>query len=451
LLTVEKNLFQRIYRRNEMSLKVAYFQADATPPIDNDIMLCYGLVPSAVRIVDQLSARGIVIISDDLPVVLCSVDWVGIANESHDEWRKALADAAGTSPERVSVHCLHQHDTPGMDRVAFEILAKKHGSKILKNIEFEDSIIKSTADALKVALLNAEDVSHISTGKAKVDKFASNRRIQGPDGKVIFTRFTSCRDEIFRHHSEGVIDPNLRSLCFYNQKKPLISMTYYATHPQSFYRKGAVSADTVGLARYLREAMEPEVNHLHFCGAGGNIGGGKYNDGSPENRFKLAERLARGMREAWETSVKLPVTAADFSWKVLNVNLPVDKKYLGAEAEQNMLNAINKDNSTGEARRLSYLRRHESGKGIDLSCMRIGPVSVLHMPGELFVEYQLAAQEMRPGEMVCMAAYGDYGPSYIGTAETYSQGGYEATADVGCPVPEVEGVLMEAMKELLSP
>lgn len=432
-----------------MSLQVTYFQADATPPIDNDIMLCNGSVPSAVKVVDLLSARGIVILSDDLPVVLCAVDWLGIANESHDEWRKALADAAGTVPERVSVHCLHQHDTPCMDRVALNIIAEKRGNNVLKNVEFEDSIIKSTVNALKIALLKPEAVSHISIGKAKVEKFASNRRIQGPDGKVIFNRFTSCPNEIFRHHSEGIIDPNVRSICFYNQGKPLIAMTYYATHPQSFYRKGSVSADTVGLARYLREATEPGVHHIHFCGAGGNVGGGKYNDGSPENRFKLAGRLAKGMREAWETSIKIPVTASDFSWKTLNISLPVDNKYLGAEAEQNIRNKINKNNSLSDARRLSYLLRHKSGKGIDLSCMRIGPVSVLHMPGELFVEYQLAAQEMRPGEMVCMAAYGDYGPSYIGTAEAYLQGGYETTADIGCPVPEVEEVLMNAMKELL--
>ena len=37
------------------------------------------------------------------------------------------------------------------------------------------------------------------------------------------------------------------------------------------------------------------------------------------------------------------------------------------------------------------------------------------MPGELFVEYQLAAQNMRPNEFVTMAAYGDYGPGDIGT------------------------------------
>jgi hypothetical protein len=60
----------------------------------------------------------------------------------------------------------------------------------------------------------------------------------------------------------------------------------------------------------------------------------------------------------------------------------------------------------------------------------------------------LAAQKMRPGSPVMMAAYGDYGMGYIGTAEAYSQGGYE-TGPVSRVAPEVEGVLTEAMRELL--
>ena len=54
---------------------------------------------------------------------------------------------------------------------------------------------------------------------------------------------------------------------------------------------------------------------------------------------------------------------------------------------------------------------------------------------------------MRP-QTVCMAAYGDYGPGYIGTKIAYSQGGYE-TGPVSRVAPEVEDVLMPAMKELL--
>ena len=70
------------------------------------------------------------------------------------------------------------------------------------------------------------------------------------------------------------------------------------------------------------------------------------------------------------------------------------------------------------------------------------------MPGELFVEYQLAAQQMRPDLFVTMAAYGDYGPGYIGTEIAYSQGGYE-TGKVSRVAPEVEQVLLNGLKQLL--
>jgi hypothetical protein len=72
------------------------------------------------------------------------------------------------------------------------------------------------------------------------------------------------------------------------------------------------------------------------------------------------------------------------------------------------------------------------------------------MPGELFVEYQLAAAREKPNELVAMAAYGDYGPMYIGTAKAYAEGGYE-TSQVSRVGPEVEDILMSAMRKLLAP
>ena len=100
------------------------------------------------------------------------------------------------------------------------------------------------------------------------------------------------------------------------------------------------------------------------------------------------------------------------------------------------------------ARDLIFLRRMQNGHQIPLSCLRLGEARILHMPGELFVEYQLAAQAMRPKEFIAMAAYGDYGPGYIGTQFAYSRGGYE-TGIVSRVAPEVETVLLEAMQQLL--
>jgi hypothetical protein len=101
------------------------------------------------------------------------------------------------------------------------------------------------------------------------------------------------------------------------------------------------------------------------------------------------------------------------------------------------------------AQRLAFLRRCKSGHKIDLAQLAIGDVRVLHMPGELFVEYQLAAKQMQPKLNVAMAAYGDYGTFYIGTERAYSEGGYETEPRSSNVAPEVESVLMQGIRKLL--
>ena len=98
---------------------------------------------------------------------------------------------------------------------------------------------------------------------------------------------------------------------------------------------------------------------------------------------------------------------------------------------------------------LVWLRRCRAGDKIDVSCLRLGKARVLHMPGELFVEYQLVAQKVRTNVFVTMAAYGDYGPGYIGTAVAYPQGGYETGPHASLVAPGVERVLLDAIAKLL--
>ena len=207
--------------------------------------------------------------------------------------------------------------------------------------------------------------------------------------------------------------------------------------------------DFPGIARFLRQLAVPSALHIHFNGAGGNIGAGKYNDGSPTNRLALAERLADGMRRAWEKTKREPITAGAVQWVVESVALP-PSKHLSVET----LEAKLKDHDPnlvlkGEASRLAWLRRCQAGHKLDVACLKLGRARILHVPGELFVEYQLAAKAQRSDRFVAMAAYGDYAPWYIGTAIAYDQGGYETEPRSSNVTPEVEGVLMEAIRKLL--
>jgi hypothetical protein len=428
-------------------LKITVFEADVTPPLGAP--LCDALVPPAKEIVDKLTARGVVLLSADKPVVLCALDWVGIGNSGYDEFREVLAKAAGTTRERVAVHCLHQHDAPGCDFAADELLIPHALGNKLFDVGFARTAIRRTADALKASLANARVITHVGYGSGKVEQVASNRRVLGPDGKVKYVRYSSTRDEKIRAEPEGIIDPFVHGLSFWNGDAPIASLTYYATHPQSYYGQGGVSCDFPGLARGLRDKDQPDVFHVHFDGAGGNVTAGKYNDGSPENRPLLAGRLADGMKSAFEATKKYPITAVDVSWKVQPVALPA-ASHLDVEKLKDAIADEKADQLSRlrAARNLAWALRCTNGDRIDITCLALGPISVLHMPGELFVEYQLAAQKMRPDAPVLMAAYGDYGPGYIGLAHSYSQGGYE-TGPVSRVAPEVEAVLMGAMQELL--
>jgi hypothetical protein len=424
---------------------VAKFDVDATPPIGSPVAYA-----PARSITDRLHARGIVLLpSGQQPIVLCAVDWIGISNGGYDLWRQTLAKAAGTTNGRVTVHSIHQHDTPRFDTSAIALFADREQAAAHFDEAFARDVLERTAKAVQECLPEARPVTHVGSGKAKVEKVASNRRILGPDGKVALIRFSSCRTPEAIAAPEGTIDPWLRLVSFWEGDQPLVCLTYYATHPQSHYGKGDVTAEFVGLARAQR-GEELNVMHVHFTGAGGNVAAGKYNDGSPKMRPILMQRLADGMRQAWDSTTKMPITGKDIEWRVQSVALPpaedlqienLKAKIAGAESSKTARLSATSD--------LAWLQRCQDGHKIDLSCLRLGATYIVHMPGELFVEYALAAQSMRPNDTVCMAAYGDYGPGYIATEIAYSQGGYETRPSVSRVAPETEHLLMPILRKLL--
>ncbi|MFN0103884.1 MAG: hypothetical protein ACKV2U_17600 [Bryobacteraceae bacterium] len=421
-------------------LRVGTFVADVTPPLGAP--LCYGLVPSGVAVTDKLWARGIVLLpSGERPIVLCAVDWLGIGNASRDRWLAVLAKAAGTTPERVALHTVHQHDAPGDDLSAHALLPA--GVALCDN-EFARLAALRVATAVKRA--KPVPVTGVTGGAAAVEGVASNRRILGPEGRVVFGRMTACRNSPHCGAPEGVIDSMLKSVSFWSGDKRAATLSYYATHPMSYYGKGAISADFVGMAR----DRQTDTFQVHFTGAAGNIGAGKYNDGAPEMRPVLAERMALAMTRAKAAEKPVPMEAV--RWSVEPVRLPLREGKGFAEAEMMAAigdAALDAKQRANNARYLAYYRLVKAGRRVDLTALRMGPVSILHMPGELFVEYQLAAAKERAGELVAMAAYGDYGPMYIGTRRAYDEGGYETTA-VSRVAPTVEDVLLTSVRKLLT-
>jgi len=423
------------------ALHLATFACDVTPPLGHP--LCGGWIEPVRGVDDPLRALGVVLLGPASPVVLCAVDWCGIRNDANLAWRQALAKAAHTTPERVAVQCVHPHNAPFADTEAQKLIESAKGPPSL-DLKYFDKCVQLAADALKAALSKTVEFTHAGVGKAKVDKVASNRRIV-KDGKAVASRTSATKDAKIRDEPEGLIDPWLRTLSFWDGDRPLAALHYYATHPMSYYGDGRVSADFCGLARQKRAEDDPKVFQVYFTGCAGNVTAGKYNDGAKENRPVLRDRIYDGVVAAWKDTKRFPVKS--WEWRTEAVKFAARReKSFGEEESKKALEdeKATKAKRNNAAFQLAWLKRLE--RPIDLTCLDLGKAAVLHLPGEPFVEYQLKAQELAKEQFVCVAGYGDGGPGYIPTDKAYLEGGYEPTVALAAPCEEA---LYKALAKLL--
>jgi hypothetical protein len=423
---------------------LATFAADVTPPLGHP--LCGGWIEPARAVDDPLRCLGVVLLGAGKPVVLAAADWCGLRNEAYRRWRQALADAAHTTPDHVSLHTVHPHNAPFADTEAEKLIAAA-GAPPSLDLAYYERCVAASAHALRAALAKTVEFDRVGFGKGRVERVASSRRVLGPDGKVKFVRTSATKSKEAREAPEGLIDPDLRTLSFWHGDKPLAALSYYACHPMSYYGDGRVSADFCGLARQRRQD-ETGVFQVYFNGCGGNVTAGKYNDGAKENRAVLRDRVHAGMAAAWKTTATFPV--AGWDWRVEPVRFaPRREPSFGAEGSTADLNDPEKPAArrNNAAFQLAWLRRVATP--IELTALRFGNrLTTLHLPGEAFVEYQLAAQKAAGDTPVCVAAYGDDGPGYIPTEAAFLEGGYEPT--VALAAPESERLLRRAIDKLLS-
>jgi len=427
------------------SLKIAPFRLDASPPKDHP--LCGGWIKPVVGMDDPEEAIGFVLTGAGAPIVVCAVDWTGLLNQTHIRFREALAQAAGTTPDRVAVQCVHQHNAP-FACVEADKIAMSVGD--LSHIVFPDFIAEfteRTAKAVAAAMGQLRPVSHVAVGQAKVDRVAGNRRFIGADGTIVDWRGSSSKVPRHAELPEGLIDPYLKTVAFYDGPVKVVSCHYYATHPMSYYGDGKVCSDFVGLARKRRQAEDPGCTHIYFTGCSGNIAAGKYNDGTPQARKDLTDRMYQAI-VASEASL-MPEAITSASWAANPVLLPVRDTLNETTLMDNIRNKNNAlANRLRPAMTLAWLRRCEAELPIVLSALHVNQATLLHLPAESFLEYQLQAQQAAPGRFVATAAYGDGGPWYIPIAEAFPQGGYEVT--VCLTDPKVEQVLSGGFKSIVT-
>jgi len=424
-------------------LKMATFVCDATPPLGEPMIWATPLQ----KVVTPLLAKGIVLEDGTNRFVLCAFDWCLICNDSETRFRTTIATAVGTSPDRVSVHSLHQHAAPYADEAAHRLLDSAPHPLPHLSEKFLLELNRRLADAAAGAASHLGQFDRIGIGEAPVERVASARRIHDGKGRLLIRYSTGATDKAMADAPEGDIDPMLKTITFARGDKPLARLHFYATHPQTFCCDGRASADFVGEAREELEKSEG-IPEIYFTGCAGDVTVGKYNDGSAAAYEGLKQRIGDGLRAA--IAATRYESASNILWKTDSVLMPLreDKAKVIGESRA-WLNDVKQSDTLRVfkgAMRLSFVERVE--RPVGLCALRLGNVWVVNLPGEPMLAFQRFTQGLRSKDFVAVAGYADCGTSYLCTEEAIREGGYEPSASNAGPGSE--RVLRDAIRRILA-
>lgn len=432
----------------EPGFRLATFTAEVTPPLGHALM--GGGIAPAAKVEDPLFVHGLVLLGGDKPIVLAAVDWCEIRNDAYDRWRAVLAQAAGTTAERVLLTSVHQHDAPVADLEAQRLLAKHKAAGSICDLEFHEKAVQRAGKAVADCLKTAQPITHIGTGQAKVAEVASNRRYIGNDGKPQFGRTSATRDPKVREQPEGTVDPWLKMLSFWNGDQAVAALSCYATHPMSYYGKGGISADFVGMARKRLQANDPKVAQIYLSGCSGNVTAGKYNDGAPDNRPVLADRIYKAMTEARQATKRVPLKEVSFRNTPFRLEPRKDAGFTVEDLNKRLTSDQRPFGQCLAALGLSWRQRADAGHKIDVPVLDFGTAVLLVLPGESYVEYQLLAQRLRPDAFVMTAGYGECATGYVPTQRAVEEG--DSNLHDWCWVaPGAEKAMTAALEKALKP
>lgn len=413
-------------RAAAQSLRCASFRADVTPPLGHPTI--GGSWRPAVGVDDPLSALGFVLLGGDRPIVVACLDWCELRNETYLAWREALAEAVETTVDHVLLSCVHQHDAPYVDTGAQRILDAVGAGRAFCDPWFDRIARQRTAEAIERALDSARPLTHIGLGQAEVRGIASSRRVLKPDGTPYFGRYSTCADPRLRAQPEGEIDPLLKTITLYDGDQSLVTLHAYAVHPMSPYGRGVISGDFVGLARARRQASAGDSLQIYATGCSGDVTAGKFNDGSPGVRARLADALHDAMVRSERSTARYAID--QLAARSLETVLPfwngpgLDRESMMRRAADDKVTFGRRVDGALGLSSLGFNTRdgRADGHHVLLQTLQIGPASLALFPAESFVAFQRAVQAAAPDEFTLCIGFGECAPGYIPTRQAVQEG-----------------------------
>lgn len=396
-------------------LKVGIGYSVITPFLDQPLAGYY-YPRSADGVHDHLHAKALILDDGRSQLVLVACDTVGLRRDVVAEVRARIQKQLGIQPDHVLVSATHCHTGPQLTGEYTKLLSRWIG----------DAIINAHGRKQPAWLF-------VSTEQET--SLAHYRRYLMKDGTVR-TNPGFLNPDVVR--PVGEVDPRVAVLFAEDASgQPLLTWVNFAMHLDTVGGT-LISADyPYFLARLLARIKGPDMMTIFTIGAAGNINQWDVRRPGPQRDLATARRLGEvlGAAVAKAYTHLEPVSTPAVRAASTVLTLPVGtvtpqeveeaKKVLATPPPPNVDFTLDRV----KASKVMAIHRLE-GQPLtaELQAVSIGPVALVAIPGELFVELGREIQNKSPFPYTFIVTLANDSIGYIPTRRAYEEGGYEPTS-----------------------
>ena len=411
----------------------------------------------AQSVLHPLFARAAIFEADGKRLCVLGLDLCIATEQFADAVRRAASERFALQPEAVMIHAVQTHSAPSVGPFMLDPdfpLELTPEDEYLCGSEspYVSLVVDRSLQAIERAVAELTPVQ-AGVGRAVRADLAFNRRGVMRNGSVcmpwVFTSRENPLGPTDIAYMEGPTDPEVGVFCARtSDMRNTCLLLHYTCHPVNVFGTRstyhAVSADWPGCwAEGVRQGYGRETDSVILNGCCGNI-----NPWPPftadfrPDAERMGAELARTARQIVASLTFTDVDRVDYRSRTVPLpfrtvppaRLEAVERILAEHPEPKWLDEEPRRIDTtwfraASTRSIEHCRRRTPELPYHVQAFRIGDAAVVALPGEPFVEGQLAIKVRSPAPFTFVAHATSQYVGYLPTREAYERGGHEANAD----------------------
>lgn len=436
-------------------MKTGFAKIEITPPVGSN-MNGYYRERYSEYVVEPLYVSAVAYSDGNHTALTISLDISEILQRDTNKIRSKVSKYTGVPFEAVFLACIHTHTAPVISEIP---------GFFKRDEDYYNDFCNKVCHCAAEAINDMKD-SVLSIARGEVEGITFVRRYRMKDGSTV----TNPSLDILEHVSSPIGEPDktVQLIKIQREDAPDIAIVNYANHPDVVGGRG-ICPDWPGFMRdTLESALAKEANGkgvrvIFFNGAQGDV----------VHFNKLGKKLRLGVEESRHIGRVLagavlsiytytePVACEEICFKQNIAKVATAK---GTEEDVAKAKLLNEKYLAKEEKTIpgftfndivmarKYIRLEEVDPIVDLnvSCIVLGDIAFIGLPGEPFSEIGRQIKEKSPFSMtlVCCNANGSEG--YFPTDDALNEKGYESSSALFLPgvAPELIHVSLNTLREI---